>query len=202
MRIDPENRTLQGMTAFLGLIALNVIYLLMCLPIVTAGAATSALYEVMIRYSDDESGRPLKDYFPAFGRNFLRATALWIALLVPFLLLVIGALFWSGHPNVLAGAAMVLAMIAAAYVFATFLYAMALTAVYRNTFRQTLKNALLLPLAEPVRTMGIVLIPIAVVCITIAVPVFGIIIATIGCSVGAYISAFLFRKVFERRQAI
>lgn len=201
MKIDPENRTLQGMTSFLGLIALNVIYLLTCLPIVTIGAATSALYEVMIRYSDDESGRPLKDYFPAFGRNFLRATVLWIALLVPILLLLVGALFWSGHPNVLAGAAMVLAIIAAAYFFATFLYAMALTAVYRNTFRQTLKNALLLPAAEPVRTIGIVLIPIAVVCITIAVPVFGIILATIGCSIGAYVSAFLFRKVFERRQS-
>lgn len=201
MKIDPENRSLQGMTAFLGLIALNVIYLLTCLPIVTVGAATSALYQVMIRYSDDESGRPLKDYFPAFGSNFVRATALWIALLVPFLLLIVGAVFWSGHPSVLAGAAMVLAILAAVYVFATFLYAMALTAVYENTFRQTLKNAALLPLAEPVRTMGIVLIPVAVVCITIAVPVFGIILATIGCSVGAYVSAFLLRKVFERRQS-
>lgn len=200
MRIDPENRTLQGMTAFLGMIALNVLYLIMCLPIVTIGAATSALYEVMIRYADDESGRPLKDYFPAFGRNFVRATTLWIALLVPFVLLVIGALFWSGHPHLLAGAAMVVAIIAAAYVFAAFLYAMALTAVYANSFRQTLKNALLLPLAEPVRTLGLVLIPIAIVCITIAVPVFGIVLATIGCSVGAYVSAFLFRRVFARRQ--
>ncbi|MDQ0644623.1 YesL family protein [Microbacterium murale] len=201
MKINPENRNLQGMTSFLGLIALNVLYLITCLPIVTIGAATSALYEVMIRYSDDESGRPLKDYFPAFGRNFLRATMLWLALLVPFLLLVVGAVFWSGHPSVIAGAAMVLAIIAAAYVFAAFLYAMALTATYANTFRQTLKNAFLLPLAEPVRTLGVVLIPIAVVCITIAVPVFGIILATIGCSIGAYVSAFLFRKVFERRRA-
>ena len=49
------------------------------------------------------------------------------------------------------------------YLFAAFLYGMAQVACFRNTVRQTLKNALLLPAAEPVRTLGILLFPVTAV---------------------------------------
>jgi uncharacterized membrane protein YesL len=199
MKIDPENRSIQGINGFLGFVALNVMYLVTCIPIVTIPAATSALYEVTIRYSDDESGRPVKDFFPAFAHNAGRATLLGLCLGVPMLLLAASAVFWGSHPSILAGSATVIAVCAAVYLFAALLYAMALTAVYTAPFRQTLKNALLLPPAEPVRTMAILLIPIALVAITIVVPLFGVILATVGCSVGAYASAFIFRAAFARR---
>jgi uncharacterized membrane protein YesL len=76
---------------------------------------------------------------------------------------------------------------------------MALTAAFTTPLRQALKNALLLPAAEPVRTFGILLIPIALVCITIVFPMFGVVLVTIGFSIGAYATAFLFRSVFARR---
>lgn len=199
MKIDPESRSLQGMTSFLGFVALNVIHLVCCLPVVTIPAATSALYEVMIRYSDDESGRPLKDYLPAFARNARAASVRGLCLLVPALLLAASAVFWAAYPNILAGAAALLAVLAAVYLFTAFLYAMALTAVFTGGFRRTLKNALLLPAAEPLRTMGILLIPIALVCITVVLPLFGVVLVTVGFSVGAYATAFLFRSVFARR---
>ncbi|MFT4260196.1 DUF624 domain-containing protein [Microbacterium sp.] len=199
MKIDPESRALQGMSSFLAFVALNVIYLAACLPVVTIPAATSALYEVTMRYSDDESGHPVKDFFPAFGRNAGRATLLGLCLAVPMLLLGASAVFWAAHPSVLAAAAAVIATIAAVYLFAAFLFAMALTAAYTTAFRQALKNALLLPAAEPVRTFGILLIPVALVCITIVLPMFGVILATIGFSIAAYATAFLFRSVFARR---
>ena len=37
---------------------------------------------------------------------------------------------------------------------------MAQVAYFRNSVRQTIKNALLLPVVEPVRTLGIVLFPV------------------------------------------
>lgn len=198
MQIDPNGKALQGMTTFLAFVALNVLYLLTCIPIVTIGAATSALYEVTIRYADDESGRPLKDYFPSFGRNFRRASLLSLFLLVPFAILVFSAIFWWSHPSAAGAAAGAVAAIAAAYAFIAWMYAMALTAWFDARPTRTLKNALLLPGAEPARTFGIVLIPIALVCITLLFPAFGVILATVGFSVGAYATAFLFRSVFAR----
>lgn len=202
MRIDPESRTLHGFSTFLAFVVLNVCYLLACLPIVTIGAATSALYEVTIRYSDEESGRPVADFFPAFGRNFARATLLMLCTLLPAVALAFSGVFWLRHPEPLLTGLAAVAFVAAAWMFAAFLHAMALVAVYRNGFRQTLRNALLLPLAEPVRTLGILLIPVTAACLMAIIPMFGILIVTIGCSVGAYASAFLFRSVYARRGGV
>ena len=200
MRIDPESRGLNGLSTFLAFVALNVVYLVACLPIVTIGAATAALYEVMIRFSDEESGRPLRDWFAAFRTDFGRATLVSLALLVPFLVLAFSGFFWMSLSHVLAGAASALAFVGAVYLLASFLYGMAQVACFRNTVRQTIKNSLLLPVVEPVRTLGIVLIPVTGIVLTILFPPFVILLLTIGVSIGAYASAFLFRSVFARRQ--
>jgi len=200
LRIDPENRGLQGLTGFLSFVALNIVYLVLCIPLITIGAATSALYEVMIRFSDEERGRPLKDFFPAFVRNFGRATLASLLLLPPAVLLAFSAVFWISEGSMLSGAATVIGLLGAAYLFAAFLYAMAQVAWYRNSVRQTLKNALLLPAAEPVRTLGILLVPVTAVCLTILFPPFAFLVLTVGFSVGAYATAFLFRGVFARHQ--
>jgi uncharacterized membrane protein YesL len=198
MRIDPENKAVHGLSTFLEFVALNVLFLVSCLPVITIGAATSALDEVTIRYSDEEGGRPVADFFPALWRNLGRATLLMLATLVPAVALAFSGVFWLGHPEPLLTGLAVVAFLAAVFLFAAFLHAMALVAVYRNTFRQTLRNALLLPAAQPVRTTGIVLIPVVLGCLMVLFPPFWIIVATIGCSVGAYASAFLFRSVYSR----
>ncbi|UOE44234.1 DUF624 domain-containing protein [Agromyces larvae] len=198
MRIDPENRAIDGLSTFLAFVGLNLLFLLTCLPIVTIGAAVSALDEVTMRFADDERGRPFADYLPAFGRNFGRATLLALCLLVPAAALWFSGMFWLAYPEPLVTALAVIAFLACAYAVAAFLHAMALVAAYRNTFGRTLKNALLLPAAEPVRTLGIVLIPVTLVCLVVLFPPFIVIVATIGCSVGAYAGAFLFRAVHAR----
>lgn len=200
MRIDPNSRSVQGLSTFIEFVALNLMYLVACIPIVTIGAATSALFEVAIRYSDDEAGRPVADFFPAFARNFRRGALTGLALLVPIALLVFSALFWLSTPTALGTAAGVIAALAAVFLFAAFLYGMALVATFDDGIRRTLKNALLLAAAEPVRTFGLVMIPVALVCISVLFPPFLVIMGTIGFSVGAYVAAFLFRSAFARHR--
>lgn len=198
MRIDPDSRTVQGLSTFLEFIALNVMYLVTCLPVVTIGAATSALFEVAIRYSDDESGRPVADYLPAFARSLRRGTLAGLALLLPVALLAFSAVFWYSMPTVLGTVAGIVSTLAAVYLFAAFLYAMALVARFQDGVRRTLKNALLLTAAEPVRTLGLLLLPVSLACIGILFPPFLVILGTIGFSVGAYVAAFIFRSAFAR----
>lgn len=198
MRIDPDSRPVQGLTTFIEFVALNLLYLVTCLPVVTIGAATSALFEVAIRYSDDETGRPLTDYLPAFVRNLRRATLVSLALLVPIALLSFSAVFWFSTPTALGAAAGIVSVLAAVYLFAAFLYAMALVACFQDGIRRTLQNALLLAAAEPLRTFGLLIVPVAVVCVSILFPPFLVIIGTIGFSVGAYAAAFILRSAFAR----
>lgn len=198
MRIDPGSRAVQGLSTFIEFIALNVMYLVTCIPLVTIGAATSALFEVTIRYSDDETGRPVADYLPAFARNFRRATPVSLLLLVPIVLLAFSAVFWFSTPTALGTAAGVVSVLSAVYLFAAFLYAMALVARFDDGIRRTLKNALLLASAEPVRTFGLLLLPVSLASISILFPPFLVILGTIGFSVGSYAAAFIFRSAFAR----
>lgn len=198
IQINPDNRVLQGLSTFLAFVGLNVLFLLCCLPVVTIPAATSALFRVTIRYSDDELGRPFRDYLPAFAAGFLQATAVGFAFLLPAALLVFSGVFWFSAATVIGAVAGALALLGAGYAFAGFLYGMAVVAQYRSTVRRTIRNALLLPAAEPVRTTGILLIPITAVSLSIMFPAFLVLVLTIVCSAGAFVAALLFRSVFAR----
>lgn len=60
------------------LICLNVLWLLMCLPVVTAGAATTAMYYVIFQYITKQDDAVLKPFFRAFKENFRTVTPIWI----------------------------------------------------------------------------------------------------------------------------
>lgn len=198
MRIDPDSKTMQGASAFVGFVALNLIFLLTCIPVLTIGMATSSLFEVTIRYSDEEGGHLIGDYFRALKANWLRGTAMFACFAVPMTVLVFSALFWMFSGSTVSIAAAVVALIGAAYFFAAFLYGCALVGRYDNGLRQTLKNALLLPVAESWRTFVLVVIPATAASLAAAFPPFVIVLATIGFSVGAYAAGFLLRNVFGR----
>ena len=197
MKLDLEGRTLQGLTAFGTFVALNVLYLLSCLPIITIGAATSSLDEVALRYADDERGSPLRDYLVGLVRNARRGTAVLLTLGVPVLLLCFAARFWYSSGGALSLMGMLVAALAAAYLFAAMLHAFALVAAFDAPVRQTLRNALLMPGAAPLRTAGLVLLPVTAVLMSLVIPSTLVIVATIGCSVGAYFSALLLRPVYR-----
>ncbi|WP_245806832.1 YesL family protein [Krasilnikoviella flava] len=189
------------MTTFVLFVVLNVLYLVACLPVVTIGAATSALFEVTLRYADDERGHLVRGFVVALGRNAWRGTAAFAALGLPAAMLVFSGVFWlslTGVPSAVAG---VLALLGACFLLASLLYALALAAWFDAPLRRTLRNALLLPLIEPARTLLLVLIPVGAVCLSLVAPQTLFLGATIGLSFGAYVCAFLLHGVFRRRQA-
>ena len=198
MAIDLENRTLQGLNAFVAFVVLNLLYLLCCLPLITAGAATSALLEVTLRYVDEERGHLLRDFLRALMRDFPRATAVHLVLGLPLLALLFIARFWItlGGPLSLLGA--VIALLAALYLAGAWIQAMGLVAAFRAPLRQTLRNALLLPGAEPLRTAGLVLLPVTLVALALVVPGAGWVVATIGASVAGYLAALILRGIHRR----
>lgn len=60
------------------LVCLNVLWLICCLPVVTAGAATTAMYCVVFQYITKQDDGVLKPFFKAFQENFTFVTPVWI----------------------------------------------------------------------------------------------------------------------------
>jgi len=66
---------------------LNLLWLLCSLPIVTLGAATTALYSVTLKLVDGDDSHLTQRFFRGFRENFRQATVLWLILLGAGLLL-------------------------------------------------------------------------------------------------------------------
>lgn len=71
------------------LVILNILWILCSLPIITAGAATTALYYVIFQYQTAEETAVIKPFFRAFVKNFKHSTLLWIPSLIIMAILVL-----------------------------------------------------------------------------------------------------------------
>lgn len=78
-----------------GLAALNLVFLLSCLPVVTLGPALSALGRVLVRMADDQPAEPVRDYLSAFRTGFLRKLGWGLAFLAAAGVLGISAWFYA-----------------------------------------------------------------------------------------------------------
>lgn len=78
-----NSRLMQGLAMLTNLVALNILWLLCCIPVFTAGAATTALYHTIFQFHTQQDDAVLRPFFRAFRANFKQATLLWLAVLIP-----------------------------------------------------------------------------------------------------------------------
>ena len=86
------------------LILLNILWIVCSIPIVTAGAATTAVYYVTLKLVRDENDGTIKNFFHSFKENFVQSTIIWVILLAAGALLAFDFWFFlTGQMNSLTG---------------------------------------------------------------------------------------------------
>ena len=78
---DPDGSIMRALSRIADVAILNILWLICCLPVVTAGAATTALVSVTLKMTDDNEGYIFRSYIKAFKRNFKQSTLVWLILL-------------------------------------------------------------------------------------------------------------------------
>lgn len=73
-----DSPLMRVMMLITNLICLNVLWLICCLPVITAGAATTAMYYVIFQYITKQDDGVLKPFFKAFKENFKTVTPIWV----------------------------------------------------------------------------------------------------------------------------
>lgn len=147
---EPDGLFARGMCYVYYLVVINVLWLICSLPVVTFGASSAALYSCLFRLLEGDDTRPVRRFFAAFGENWKRATAAWLAVLAAVLLLVFDWYFASVTDQpmwkiIAVGGLQVVGMVC------TFLFA--LLARYDNRWHVHLKNALLLAVGNLPRVL-------------------------------------------------
>lgn len=74
----PDSPLMRFMMLVTNLAALNILWLIGCIPIFTAGASTVAMHSVILSYINGKDDTVLKPFFRAFRENFRVVTPVWI----------------------------------------------------------------------------------------------------------------------------
>ncbi len=149
---------------FLGRVAdllwLNLLTIICCIPIITAGASITAMHYVVLKMARDEDGYITKSFFKSFKQNFKQATVIWLLVIVVVALLAFD--YWyvlfSGYmknPRYL-----FMGITAAAiFVVCTLVYLFPILSHFKNTIKGTLRNAFFMSVLElPKTVLQIILI--------------------------------------------
>ena len=93
---DPEGPLMGTLAIIADLAILNLITLLCCVPVITAGAAMTAMHYVLLKIVRQEDGYITADFLRSFRQNFRQATAVWSLFLLFAALLVLDFFLTGG----------------------------------------------------------------------------------------------------------
>ena len=78
MKYNLDSPLIRSLTRAADVMILNIVFIVASLPVVTIGAAWTALYYVAGKMVRNEEGMILADFFKSFRQNFKQATILWL----------------------------------------------------------------------------------------------------------------------------
>lgn len=174
-------------------IAVSLLWFVCCIPVITAGASTTALYDTVFRNIRQNRGYCYKGFFKCFKDNFkntVQASIIFAILTVVSMwdisLALSGGSVISGY-QITFFILWILAMTWAIWTFA-------LTARFENNWKNTLKNGLLMFFAHLPVTLGMAVIFALSAMLVWDIPVL-IVVLPVG---GMLLNSFMLEKVFKR----
>ena len=136
------------------LLILNLVTLVCCLPIVTAGAAFTAMHYVLLKIVRGEEGYVVKTFFRAFKENLLQGTILWIIMVIVYAALFVDWRILRMQGNEFPVFMNILLLAAVIIIYLISLYVFPILSRYQNTVPGTIKAALTMSVVGTIRTIG------------------------------------------------
>lgn len=193
-----DGKLAQVLTTLGNLMVLNILTLLCCIPVVTAGPAMAALFAGTLRIVRKEEGSLIAQYFTAFCTNFKQAVLLWLltagcVTFMAFDIYLLGSMegpWGQVYRLILLGLSLLFSLAA----FCGF----ALMARFDNTFKNTFKNAWILALGKPFPAV----LMLALMFLSLGLPAISArflpLLFLLGVSGPAYLSSFYFTSLFHK----
>ena len=139
-----DNKFFVFMGRVADLILLNILCILCCIPIVTAGASITALYYVTLKMARDEESYIIRSFFRSFKQNFKQATIINVIMLLTGAVLFIDLRIAKGGSGMLYKGLFTI-FIAFAIIYALILlYIYPILAKFFNSIKNTFVNSFLM----------------------------------------------------------
>lgn len=193
---NPQNRFWSFVEKITNLCLLSILWLLFSLPIVTAGAATAALFQYTLKLTRDEEGYVWQTFWKGFKENFFQATALWILVAAAgiFLIADLYCCQFLPFPQAVRWAARVILVSLIFVYLLTSLYVFPLTAFFRVTLKNAVIHSFIMAVGNLYVSVTILVIYGIFGVITYFLPEFFMVWFTLA----GYASSHLFGSVFRK----
>lgn len=199
---QPENPIMRFLSKFCDLMLLNCLFLLTCIPVVTAGAAISAMYYMVLKMHEDEEPSIAKGYFKAIKDNFKQATLIWVPLLFAFAFFAADLYIIYNVIDPSYGWLQVPVWIIIFILLSILIYSFPLLSSFECSTKQLLKNSILLSLGNIPTTIFIVAIQLGILYLCALsgelLVVTGSLALFFGCAGMAYFYALFLGRIFAR----
>lgn len=180
------------------LMILNFLMIVCCIPIITIGAAFTAMHYVLLKIVRGEEGYLVRGFFKSFRSNFKQATLIWLLMLL-VVVVYIGDIWIFNYSGLVFPKALVIAVVAVAILlFLIAVYVFPVLARFENSVKNTLKNAMLLAFANLPRTIlmaGCYILPIVISFFSTYALLF---VIMFGISAPAYAAAWIYSGIFKK----
>jgi len=163
-----DNPLMRFLSRFADMMFVNILFILFCIPVITIGAATSALYTVTMKMARNEEGYIFRTFWNAFKGNFKAATIVWLiqALLGALITFNLATTIANNNiPVVRPILIVVFILIAIVFVF-TSVYVYPMIARYHNGVKEYISNAFRLSIGRLPYTLLLVVLQVGVLIVT------------------------------------
>lgn len=205
MQYNQDSKFWYFATLVADFILLNLLFIVLCIPVVTIGPAIAALIHTTLKLSEDENRTLIKPFWNEFKRDITKKMLLWIVYLVLIAALAYIAQFYWDFANdfesfkIIGFMLFVLSFIILILTVIASIIGLAMTTKYFSTIKRLVKNSYLLILVMPIQSliMAAVLVAATLFFIYQTVPVLSFFLV-IGFSAVAYSFAPLIREIFTK----
>lgn len=196
--LDMDSPIMRFLNRVGDLMIMNFLMILCCIPVITAGAAFTAMHYVLLKIVRGQEGYLIKGFFKSFKENFRQATLIWLLMLLVIVVYVGDSVIFN-YSALTFPKPLVVAIAAVAILLAmTAVYVFPLQARFENSVKNTLKNAMILAFANLPRTLLMLacyILPLVIVYFSTYALLF---IFLFGFSAPAYAAAWIYSGIFKR----
>ena len=190
---NPDSRIMIFLSRVADLVILNILWLVCCVPVVTIGASTTAMYHVIRHWQKDSVSSIMRDFFQSFKEDFKQATPVYLILLIPTAAVVMNAMLIFNPENSAAVPSYLLVIwfISALILLFISSFVYPVMAFFADSIFKTLRNAMVLALANLPRTILISILNL----LPVQSSIFWLLI---GGALVAYLNMSILKPVFKK----
>lgn len=157
-----DNRFFQGFNKVVDCFYISILWVIFCIPVVTAGAATTAMYYTVHKVLRGSRGYVWSSFWSSFKSNFKQSTIMWLICLVAWVIMYFDSYLMRQmleQENKL-GFLYYVFVVLMAFLILWGTYIFTYTARFSNTIKHIMKNSAIIAVANLPRTLlvGVILL--------------------------------------------